>query len=575
MGPDLPPLYGLAPLGAGTSLVEGLVSFITRICHRRLVRSVDVLDRILRAHAPAGFFLPRAALASFLNGGAARFDSLGEAASIMVSAVESVTLRTDLRSFTALPLAPVVDESERSVVVVARHRRWCRACFSDWTATGIPLYEPLLWRLRAVTSCPVHGTAFVDCCPRCGSRQGALAMAVPIGVCRGCGGPLHASSDRDVESSSAPDLRWAQSRARAIARMLAIAQRETPSRDGFARLLAFSLDAAGARALTRRQLALALAVPPPLFYAWSDALSFPSLAACADVCLQLGADPGEVILPQFDPRGRTWPPPGDPILAGVDDVWAFALRARECANERLHPRWAAQLDALASEPLGSGFASVASNLRAAKAHLEAIFPLRFARLREARARHEAAARADARARARVALEEAIAAGGAVTGFEAGRRARMNEADMGAHCPELHARLRELVAARIVSNSPALARAGRTALEAALRTPCGVTAAEVARRLGVTVSVLRCACPEAYRDLVALRREERRMRRTQIRSALKSELARPVPRGSVVLARALGTSLSQLQREPDLYGRLIEKRRVAGVKGTRRRVHAPT
>ena len=49
----------------------------------------------------------------------------------------------------------------------------------------------------------------------------------------------------------------------------------------------------------------------------------------------------------------------------------------------------------------------------------------------------------------------------------------------------------------------------------------------------------------------------------------------MPRGSVVLARALGTTLSQLQREPDLYGRLIEKRRVVGVKGTRRRFYAPT
>ena len=48
--------------------------------------------------------------------------------------------------------------------------------------------------------------------------------------------------------------------------MLAVAQREVPSRDGFARLLAFSLDAAAARGLSRRQLALALGVAPPLFY---------------------------------------------------------------------------------------------------------------------------------------------------------------------------------------------------------------------------------------------------------------------------------------------------------------------
>ena len=135
--------------------------------------------------------------------------------------------------------------------------------------------------------------------------------------------------------------------------MLAVAQREVPSRDGFARLLAFSLDAAAARGLSRRQLALALGVAPPLFYAWSDGQSFPSLAVCADVCLQLRADPGEVIRPAFDLRCHTWPPPGDSNLDRVDDVWEFALRARECANEGLHPRWAAHLDALASTPLAS------------------------------------------------------------------------------------------------------------------------------------------------------------------------------------------------------------------------------
>ena len=274
-----------------------------------------------------------------------------------------------------------------------------------------------------------------------------------------------------------------------------------------------------------------------------------------------GPTPAEVMLPEFDPRRRMWPPPGDAILQGVDDVWTFALRARERASERRHPDWARQLDALAGRRLSSDLRGVARMLGTSYPYLQASFPLRFAQIRAARAQHLSPEKADARERARAALKRAIAAGGAVTGFQAGRWARMTEPSLSDHCPELYRRLRKLVASRVVSYNPEFVRRGSEVLDAAMGVPRGLTAAEVARSLGATPSILVCACPEAYRKLVNLRKEERLAHRARIRAGLKAELARSAPRGGSRLARELGVHLCELQREADLFSRLMAKRRL--------------
>ena len=104
------------------------------------------------------------------------------------------------------------------------------------------------------------------------------------------------------------------------------------------------------------------------------------------------------------------------------------------------------------------------------------------------------------------------------------------------------------------------RRAQAALEAALGTPRGLTATEVARSIGSTPSILKCACLELYRRLIDLRREEQQALRAAIRTGLKAEIDRPVPRSTVVLDRELGATLTDLQRSGPLYLRYIEKRR---------------
>ena len=137
---------------------------------------------------------------------------------------------------------------------------------------------------------------------------------------------------------------------------------------------------------------------------------------------------------------------------------------------------------------------------------------------------------------------------------------MTGSDLTEHCPDLYVRLSQLLDARIVSKDPDLIRRGNQALEAAMSIPRGLTSFEVAHSLGVTPTILKRACPEAWRKLIKFRREERRIRRAGVRSALKAELDSSSPRSTPFLARTLGVHLSDLQHHPDLYSQLIAKRR---------------
>ena len=342
--------------------------------------------------------------------------------------------------------------------------------------------------------------------------------------------------------------------------MVEAAQSRSPSREGFSPLLRFAFGVSRERGLTKRQLAFSLGLSAPVFYDWCEQRSFPSLAQSVDVSLQLGADPVQVMFSGFDPDDRVSPPPDDPNLPGVDDVWDFALRARERASERHHPDWAQALDAQAAVSTPVHLHSFAESLGTCKAVLETDFPLRYARLRAVRVQHDSALKADARERARAALERAIAAGGTVTGFKAGRWASMTESSLAQHCPDLYRRLRELLDAGVSSRNPELIRRGQEALETAISTPRGPTSAEVARSLGVTPAILMRACPVAWRKLIEQRREERRIRRAVVRSALQAELGSSFPRGTPSLARTLGVHLTDLQDHGDLYSQLIAKRR---------------
>ena len=99
-----------------------------------------------------------------------------------------------------------------------------------------------------------------------------------------------------------------------------------------------------------------------------------------------------------------------------------------------------------------------------------------------------------------------------------------------------------------------------ALSEALGVAEGPSVNAVATSLGLDGSVLWCACPHKYKELVALRKEEQKKRHARYREAMARELERDRPRDAGSLAASLGVCTATLKRAPGvLYNRLLGKR----------------
>ena len=87
-----------------------------------------------------------------------------------------------------IPFRELFDSMGKGVI---RHKKhWCPECYLDAIRQSMPVYDPLIFSLMEVKSCPVHQLALVSQCPDCGATQQALPSSRKIGWCTQCGGFL-------------------------------------------------------------------------------------------------------------------------------------------------------------------------------------------------------------------------------------------------------------------------------------------------------------------------------------------------------------------------------------------------
>ncbi|TEB10646.1 TniQ family protein [Pelotomaculum propionicicum] len=156
--PTIPPrsrLYHLEPVGIGTPYVESLTSYISRLADAHsLYTSTLVLRELAKASSqPIYTGFDRS---SAING-------LINMATSWVSALESLTLRNDLRFLTMLTWAEVLP----AVGLTRKWKAWCPTCFEEWRMAEQPIYDPLLWTLQVIKVCPYHRQYLQLKCPYC------------------------------------------------------------------------------------------------------------------------------------------------------------------------------------------------------------------------------------------------------------------------------------------------------------------------------------------------------------------------------------------------------------------------
>ena len=178
--PALPrsPLYHLAPIGSGTPLVESLTSYVGRLADAHAVPILTLIKHVLfprmRVHRTVYKLTEWAHL------------SLGTSstAQAWVTTVEAQTGQRDLQWLTLLPWASLIN----SHGLLRTTKVWCAYCYRDWRSNGHPIYDPLLWSMAAVTTCPQHQRSLQHRClnPDCQKVQPLLSPRFRVDHCAYC-----------------------------------------------------------------------------------------------------------------------------------------------------------------------------------------------------------------------------------------------------------------------------------------------------------------------------------------------------------------------------------------------------
>jgi len=201
-------LYALEPLGMGTSNIESLTSYVTRLAgaHSVSLRTL-VLQQLLPQLKCDYLSNPlKNSLDAFWIEAARALNGTGTLAKDWAYALERLTLRTDLQFLTLLPWASVLTQQRLLRIT----RAWCPDCFMEWQTAGQPIYEPLLWNVSAVFLCPRHQRPLLEKCPHpdCQATLPVLASHFQPGYCSKCARWLGVVPDPPDLSSTTGQWRW-------------------------------------------------------------------------------------------------------------------------------------------------------------------------------------------------------------------------------------------------------------------------------------------------------------------------------------------------------------------------------
>jgi transcriptional regulator with XRE-family HTH domain len=183
-------LYAPAPMGTGTAVAESLTSYLARLAKAHCVYPGVLLSQMIVPH------LPEAETQSNADGshplfrrdgsGSHLINVTGPRACSALHALETLTLRTDLRALTLLALAELLPPRR----LTRRTLAWCPLCYEQWQEHELILYDPLLWVFQEISICTQHHVRLRTHCPHCAKSLPHLAWRSRPGYCAFCAGPL-------------------------------------------------------------------------------------------------------------------------------------------------------------------------------------------------------------------------------------------------------------------------------------------------------------------------------------------------------------------------------------------------
>ena len=175
-------LYNLVPCEVGTLWTECLTSYLNRLgwTHHVSPRAMAVQEII--PYLSKGKQMSRQWIGALSRGSAMNINGAGSLALEWTEILEQRTRRDDLHLLTLQWW--VGNLASRGHLRAAP--AWCPICYSEWREKEQPIYQPLLWMFRVVTTCPKHNWLLESCCPSCQKKQSVIALRTFPGHCTQC-----------------------------------------------------------------------------------------------------------------------------------------------------------------------------------------------------------------------------------------------------------------------------------------------------------------------------------------------------------------------------------------------------
>lgn len=235
--------YHLQPVGVGTTLVESLTSYISRLAAAHCVTIATlyehtIVPRLNKPYLVAPEHCGQAItlLAAFRKQ-IKNINGVGQAAREWVGLFEKLTHYQGLMRLTFLPWSEVLTPCSLN----RHYQAWCPVCYEEMRQANEIIYQPLIWTVAILQICPRHRISFVDQCPRCSRQFPNLTRRLRLGYCPNCDHWLGRESNSSSSGSSLMNtqLEWQEFICDNISELLSFTQNESyiPSKNHIANWL--------------------------------------------------------------------------------------------------------------------------------------------------------------------------------------------------------------------------------------------------------------------------------------------------------------------------------------------------
>ena len=292
---EIPPrsrLYGLEPYQVNTLWSESLTSYLNRLGWAHGVSPRDlVVQELLASFTSKAWLRSSPGLVTVFSrkGGAMSLNGMGTFALEGVTRLSQLTMRSDLHLLTLDSWIGNLPPSRNIRIVPA----WCERCYAEWQEQGRALYQPLLWMLQVVTSCPHHKRRLIERCPQCQKQQSVIATAkTRPGECTQCGrwlGTPSTTAEPEVDQETADWQNWVIDALEAL-RLTSLFSGPLHWATFFSRF-ASGMESKGAFS----RLARLTGIKRGVLYRWMDGSDQPSFESMLYLCYVCGVTPLEVM----------------------------------------------------------------------------------------------------------------------------------------------------------------------------------------------------------------------------------------------------------------------------------------